>query len=58
MAQGFAGHLHSPRAGLTIEEKKDVLQRFWKDARIESLLPKFLQDMKGNESKLQLVDSV
>jgi hypothetical protein len=58
VADDFAEHLHSLRAGLTVEKKKDVLWRFWEDARIESLLPKFLQDMKGTERKLQLVDNV
>jgi hypothetical protein len=58
LADGFVEHLYSRRVGLTIEEKKDILWRFWEDARIESLLPEFLEDVKGTEKKLQLVDNL
>jgi hypothetical protein len=58
LADDFVEHLHSAQTGLSVEEKKDVLQRFWKYTRVHALLPQSMQDIKGTKNKLQLVSSV
>jgi hypothetical protein len=39
VADNFVDHLHCSQAGLTVEEKKEVLRQFWEDSCIRDLLP-------------------
>jgi hypothetical protein len=58
VADDFVDRLYYPQTGLSVEEKKEVLRRFWKDNHVHHLLPQSMQDIKSTESKLQLVGSV